>query len=960
MHLSYFFFAAVIFLFKDTNSICHRKFSHTNAAVPQKESPFNIGLEVQRGQCLNLYCQSGPVSFPPANGDCESSFVRRFGKAGVNEESFFLVPDGNGNYFIGGLEGASSLILQVDPSGNILTQRTYNFTNGNDFVANLTVDEEGFLVGSARDQLNSNTTNVLFKINWFTGNLVWAKKVDNPAYNRFDRAFQHPVSGNYMFCGMTTGAIDNYIIEADKNTGTVTWQFVSDYGANGDVYSGYFVTNNAIYYAGQGRLGANLSDIRPTLTKFDLNGNLQWAKIHLRSPIQSSRLYNMDLLIENDTIVNCGRGSLTSDDLTTSQLLFYKTNINGGLIWAKSYSVTGGTSTAGYQVLPIPGGYMVQGSYDESGTTARFFLARLNKSGNVVWAKKINAATAPSGITKPLTLVNGGFVVFAAQTTQYDVGQNHDLLFGKISLDGQVTGTGCDLIEEINLQENIISNPYDGSQLPAFFTVNYSYSNSSHSPVMADLPVSDIPGCECSSFVDTCANSPVVDIGFDTVEICPGENFTFSVSGFDSYQWFPPDLTDCDTCATITVSPPVDTCFILVAGGSDGCYSADTVCVVLVTDTAVVNMDRQICEGSSFDFFGTSLSQPGTYEHITDTGSCVTKTILTLGFYEKMTLGFETEPECPYQLDGKITVNVTGDFPPFSYEWSEGNSTTNDLAGLQAGEYSVTVTDANDCTASGDVMLEGVTRPDVSIAISDVSCFGYHDGSLTVTDAEPGLQFSFFGTPFSTQTVYDSISIGNWQLQVLDTFGCIWEEFFGINQPDQLLLQLPGDVTIELGDTVEINPLTQASGLNYSWTPDTGLSCANCLNPVAQPAETTLYYFLIEDTDGCKAVDSILITVEFTPKVYVPNVFSPNNDGLNDTFYLFGDGIAEVKILRIFDRWGEKVFEKANFPANEPLYGWDGYFKGKPMNSDVYAYYATINFLDGSEKIVKGDVTLLR
>ena len=117
---------------------------------------------------------------------------------------------------------------------------------------------------------------------------------------------------------------------------------------------------------------------------------------------------------------------------------------------------------------------------------------------------------------------------------------------------------------------------------------------------------------------------------------------------------------------------------------------------------------------------------------------------------------------------------------------------------------------------------------------------------------------------------------------------------------------------------------------------------------------------MIEDTDGCKAVDSILITVEFTPKVYVPNVFSPNNDGLNDTFYLFGDGIAEVKILRIFDRWGEKVFEKANFPANEPLYGWDGYFKGKPMNSDVYAYYATINFLDGSEKIVKGDVTLLR
>ncbi len=466
----------------------------------------------------------------PDDDDCESTFIRRLGDFGVNEESFFLIPDGNGNYFVTGRDGNNSVILQVDPSGNILAQRSYNFTGGSDFVATLMVDSDGFLVGTARDQVNSNTTNILFKLNWTTGNLLWAKRLDDPAYNRFDGLFQHPQTGNYFHYGATTNAIDDYIIEMDENTGNISWQFVSDYGGNADVYTSHFLTNNAVYYAGEGRLGANLDDIRPTLTKFDLNGNLQWARIHLRSPNQSSRLYNMDLLVENDTIVNCGRGSLTNDNISLSQLLFYKTNINGTLIWAKSYTITGGTGVAGFQVHAIPGGYIVQGTYDEGGSTARLFLARLNKNGNVIWAKKINTATAAAGITKPLTLIDGGFVFFAAQTNQYDSGQNNDILFGKISLDGQVVGAGCELIEDINLVENAISNPYDGSLLPDVFTANYAFANSSFSPLPAELEVNDIPGCECPEPPSDCNETFVTAYGSPANE--EGRNIVAVPGGF--------------------------------------------------------------------------------------------------------------------------------------------------------------------------------------------------------------------------------------------------------------------------------------------------------------------------------------------------------------------------------------------------------------------------------------------
>ena len=227
-----------------------------------------------------------------------------------------------------------------------------------------------------------------------------------------------------------------------------------------------------MYFAGQGRLTSGLNSIRPTLTKFDLNGNMLWSKLHLRSPSQSARLYNMDLFIENDTIINCGRGTLSGDNLVNSEMLFYKTDINGNLIMAKSYAVLGGTFTAGYRVSPIPDGYIVQGTYNEANVQNRFFVARLNKNGDVVWAKKINNATVGDGITKHLTLVDAGFIVFAAETDQYDSGQNNDLIFGKIMLDGQMSNDSCDIVEDITLVAVNVANPFDGIEPPAILFVN--------------------------------------------------------------------------------------------------------------------------------------------------------------------------------------------------------------------------------------------------------------------------------------------------------------------------------------------------------------------------------------------------------------------------------------------------------------------------------------------------------
>ncbi len=451
------------------------------------------------------------ATFLTGGEKCKSTFLRLFGNPGTDEESFFLTAAPDSNFYLAGRQGSQSILLLIDQAGNVLGKRSFDFTQGNDFIANLMVDSEGFIIGSSRDQFNTNTINILFKYDWANDQFVWSKRITNPAYIRFDGVFENPASGNYVFHGLATGEIDNYIVETDRNTGNIQRQFQSDYGAKADVLQGHFVTPDAVYFAGQGRLGGALTDIRPTLTKFDHAGNMLWSKIHLRSPNQPSRLYNHDLIVENDTIVSIGRGTLAGADLSSSVLIFYKTSLEGELHWAKSYTIPGGSGVAGFKVHPVSGGYIVQGSYLQNGSTLRLFFARLNKNGGVVWVRQINTETA-AGLGKPLSVVAGDFVVFAAQTSQFDNGATKDLLFGQIPLDGVTDSLECELIETVNLLASVIENPYDGIQLPAGFPPDYVYANFSPSAQFPDLPEFEIPGCECSEVTDTFAAEMVIDI----------------------------------------------------------------------------------------------------------------------------------------------------------------------------------------------------------------------------------------------------------------------------------------------------------------------------------------------------------------------------------------------------------------------------------------------------------------
>ncbi|MBS1564299.1 MAG: gliding motility-associated C-terminal domain-containing protein, partial [Bacteroidetes bacterium] len=170
-----------------------------------------------------------------------------------------------------------------------------------------------------------------------------------------------------------------------------------------------------------------------------------------------------------------------------------------------------------------------------------------------------------------------------------------------------------------------------------------------------------------------------------------------------------------------------------------------------------------------------------------------------------------------------------------------------------------------------------------------------------------------------------------------------------------------GDTTLIVGMGINI-PMTYSSGtVAWSWTPADHLSCTDCASPYANPKFTTTYHVTITDSNNCVSSRTVtLITLCNNKNFFIPNTFSPNRDGVNDVFYPRGTGIDRIQALRIFNRWGELMYEKRLFPANDPTSGWDGTYKGKPANSDTYIYMIDIICDNATIITYKGDVTLIR
>ena len=367
---------------------------------------------------------------------------------------------------------------------------------------------------------------------------------------------------------------------------------------------------------------------------------------------------------------------------------------------------------------------------------------------------------------------------------------------------------------------------------------------------------------------------------------------------------------------------------------------------------------------------------PGVYDiylYVTDSICLLTDTAyLTITVTDSIQLNVPNDLELCTPVELTLNANSSGTASYFIWSSSPDfsdtlNTSTSDsvLVITPNGPITYYVMAGNPgCSAIDSVVIDFIGSAlilsgDSTLCIGDIT-------TINVANTNPSISFDYIWSPssiivgpnntnlvqvspVSTQYLYVTASASN---------GCLVEDSILIQVssiPDGAVVATASEYIIPEGGTTTL--IGQPSGYSYLWTPTTGLTAPTSQETSATVNQTTIYTLTVSD-GICTKSDTVQVkTYGFIcdePYIFVPNAFTPNGDGENDVLYVRGP-LIEGMVFRVFDRWGEMVFE-----SFDRLEGWDGTFRGKKLDPDVYDYYLKAICIDGQEGIIKGNVTLMK
>ena len=288
-----------------------------------------------------------------------------------------------------------------------------------------------------------------------------------------------------------------------------------------------------------------------------------------------------------------------------------------------------------------------------------------------------------------------------------------------------------------------------------------------------------------------------------------------------------------------------------------------------------------------------------------------------------------------------------------------------DKVGIWTATLQVVTKDG--CPASYSDTIHVYQTPHPTITIPNITCTGLiqFQAGLTAPQVD-SIRWSWeFGNGETSTLQNPAVFMAPGQftitLKASVPIGCIDSTSSPVTINPLPLINGPHDLTVPLGIPVTIPFTYSPNVISYVWTPIANLSCTDCANPVATLTLATTYTVTVTDANSCSATDTIFIKTVCNDKNYwFPNTFSPNGDGVNDYFYPRGTSLYNIQSLTIFNRWGQMVFQRRDFPANAQNMGWDGTFAGKPAPADAYVYIAEVVCENAQVITISGNVTLIR
>ena len=364
---------------------------------------------------------------------------------------------------------------------------------------------------------------------------------------------------------------------------------------------------------------------------------------------------------------------------------------------------------------------------------------------------------------------------------------------------------------------------------------------------------------------------------------------------------------------------------------------------------------------------------------------------------------------------GAISVTAVSGTSPFEFQINGGAwQPSGVFSDLLAGNYAITLRDGAGCTHTSVYAINGTAQAlDSLVSISNASCMEGGAISVTAISGTAPFEFQINGGAWQPSGVFSGLNAGNYSITLRDGAGCTHLSTFQILNDQPLILQLDsignvdcrhpfgfvavsasggaGRYAYQINNGSDTNiqgyfPSLEAAMYEVTVTDSvgcetmlTGLEVLELIDSVITQETVTIYEgsyyqlpdgsrtvapgqypFLYETIQGCDSLHLIDLIV-LKRNIYVPNVFLPNDEGSNNFFTVYADeSLEKVEQLSVFDRWGEWVFSKENLLPNDEENGWDGIFRGRPVNPGVFVWVAKLKFKDGLQLVLSGNVSVIR
>jgi gliding motility-associated-like protein len=332
---------------------------------------------------------------------------------------------------------------------------------------------------------------------------------------------------------------------------------------------------------------------------------------------------------------------------------------------------------------------------------------------------------------------------------------------------------------------------------------------------------------------------------------------------------------------------------------------------------------------------------------------------------ESITANIQQEDaSCPDASDGWIAVSLSDGTPPFTYFWLDDPTAGLSRENLPPATYTLLVSDAAGCQLEVMVTIE---HPDPLQGV-ELNCEALQSGELklSASGGTPPYLYAVDGGAFYGPSLFEDLQAGErYVLTIQDANGCELEQDLLMPAAYERVAELPENLQLKLGLDYQLEaslniPLELVT--NIAWSPAIGLSCTDCLNPTLQATQSQLYTLTVEDVFGCVGTVQVLVEVDNSVDVYFPNIFSPNDDRVNDLFTVYANErqVEEVLDFVVYNRWGGLMYQRKNFAPNQERAGWDGTFLGQPMDPGIYTYAVRLLLRSGAQRTYTGDLLLIR